>query len=151
MSIPTRGRPSEAATESDHRPEDQVGRPYPSIPQQTILVVDDESSLRELIVRSLKSEGYGVMEAGDGLEALETIDLGDSVALVICDINMPRMDGYKLADRLALRPDATPMIFISGYDQGGIALSGSIFSKPFSMEALLGEIHRMLGRQPQPE
>lgn len=114
----------------------------------TILVVDDESSLREIIVRTLQAEGYRVIEAGDGLQALALLDQDLDVALVITDIRMPRMDGYELADRMTVRPTPLPMIFISGYDQGGISLPGSLFPKPFAMDALLGEIHRLLGPQP---
>lgn len=111
----------------------------------TILVVDDESTLREIIVRTLQAEGYRVVEAGDGLQALALLDQELDVALVITDIRMPRMDGYELADRMTVRPTPLPMIFISGYDQGGISLPGSLFPKPFAMDALLGEIRRLLG------
>ncbi|HEY8259363.1 MAG TPA: response regulator [Gemmatimonadales bacterium] len=114
----------------------------------TLLLVDDESSLRSMISRALTDEGYRVLEAGDGVEALEILSRpGHEVRLIITDIRMPRMDGYELADRLVMRPRPLPMIFISGYGQAGISLPGSIFPKPFSMEDLLGEIRRLLGEE----
>jgi CheY-like chemotaxis protein len=119
------------------------------MPKPTILVVDDESSLREIIVRSLQTEGYRVIEAGDGQQALALLDQDElDIALVITDIRMPRMDGYELAERITVRPSPLPIIFISGYDQGGISLPGSIFAKPFSMDALLQEMRRLLGPPP---
>lgn len=123
----------------------------PSMRQSTILIVDDESSLREVVVRSLQAEGYRVIEAGDGLQALALIDQDHlDIALVITDIRMPRMDGRELAERITVRPTPLPMIFISGYDQRGVNLPGSLFPKPFSVDVLLREIRRLLGHQPDP-
>jgi two-component system, cell cycle sensor histidine kinase and response regulator CckA len=111
----------------------------------TVLVVDDESSLRSLVARRLASEGYRVLEAGDGVEALEILQSPDTdVRLVITDIRMPRMDGYELADRIGERAKSPPIIFISGYGQTGVWLPGSVFAKPFSLEALIEEASRLL-------
>lgn len=112
----------------------------------TLLVVDDESPLRQIIARALVAAGYHVLEADEGAQALELIHRPENqVSLVISDIRMPGMDGYELADRLSLRPHPIPMIFISGFGQTGISLPGSIFLKPFSMEELLTEVRRLLG------
>ena len=111
----------------------------------TVLVVDDESNLRRLVVRRLTSEGYRVLEAGDGVEALELLQAPDAdIRLVITDIRMPRMDGYALADSIGDRPKSPPMIFISGYGQTGVWLPGSVFAKPFSLDALMEEVRRLL-------
>lgn len=110
-----------------------------------VLVVDDEAGLRSLVARALADEGYEVLEAPDGLAALELIQApGSDVRLVISDIRMPRMDGYELADRITSRPNPPPMLFISGYGQAGVWLPGSVFPKPFSMAALLAEVRRLL-------
>jgi CheY-like chemotaxis protein len=109
-------------------------------------VVDDQSPLRAIIARALVNEGYHVLEANDGVEALELVQGPEHhVSLVISDIRMPGMDGYELADRLTQRPRPMPMIFISGYGQAGISLPGSIFLKPFSTQQLLTEVRRLLG------
>ncbi len=111
----------------------------------TVLVVDDEANLRRLVARRLVNEGYRVLEAGDGAEALELLHATDTqVDLVITDIRMPRMDGYELADRLVGRPKAPPIVFISGYGQNGVWLPGSVFAKPFSLDALMEEVRRLL-------
>jgi len=110
-----------------------------------VLVVDDEPGLRGLVARALADEGYRVVEASDGLAALELLQAPDAdVRLVISDIRMPRMDGYELADRISGGPNPPPMVFISGYGQTGVWLPGSVFPKPFSMAALLAEVRRLL-------
>jgi CheY-like chemotaxis protein len=110
-----------------------------------ILIVDDESALRTLIARELTDAGWAVLQANDGLQALEAIDRpGNGIDLVITDIRMPGMDGYELADRLSQRSTAMPMIFVSGFGQGGISLPGSVFLKPFVMEELFQEVRRLL-------
>ena len=111
----------------------------------TVLVVDDESSLRRLIARRLANEGYRVLEAGDGIEALALLQTPDTdIRLVITDIRMPRMDGYALADQIGDRPKSPPIIFVSGYGQTGVWLPGSVFAKPFSLDALMEEVRRLL-------
>lgn len=109
----------------------------------TLLVVDDEDGLRHIIARNLAFEGYRVLEAADGLQAL-AIASREPVDLVVTDVRMPQMDGYELADRLLRINDSLPIVFISGFDQRGIALPGTIFPKPFSMDALVREIRRLL-------
>lgn len=110
-----------------------------------VLVVDDEEGLRSLVVRALTEEGYRVLEANDGIAALEVLQDPDcDVRLIISDIRMPRMDGYELADQVVARPNPPPMLFISGYGQAGVWLPGSVFPKPFSMNGLLTEVRRLL-------
>ena len=112
----------------------------------TVLVVDDEVSLRGLVARRLNQEGYRVLEAGNGVEALELIRAPENdIRLVITDIRMPRMDGYELADRIGERARSPKMLFISGYGQTGVWLPGSVFGKPFSLEALMEEVRSLLG------
>ncbi len=93
-----------------------------------ILVVDDESDLRRLIARELVDAGWTVLQASDGRQALEAIDRpGNGIDLAITDIRMPVMDGYELADRLSERSPPMPMIFISGFGQGGISCPDRCF------------------------
>jgi CheY-like chemotaxis protein len=85
-----------------------------------------------------------VLEAGNGIEALELLQAPDTVVdLVITDIRMPRMDGYEFADRL-MGPKSPPIVFISGYGQSGVWLPGSVFAKPFSLDDLMEEVRRLL-------
>ena len=62
--------------------------------QIKILVVDDESRMRKLVRDFLEREGYQVLEAGDGMEAMEIFYEDKDIALIILDVMMPRMDGW---------------------------------------------------------
>ena len=68
-------------------------------PTATVLVVDDEPAIREVIATLLEDEGYLVRHAKDGLEALDTID-DDEIDLIVSDVVMPRLDGASLVRKL---------------------------------------------------
>ena len=82
----------------------------------TILLVEDEEGLRGLNARGLTSRGYTVLEAGNGVEAIEVIESrGGEVDLVVSDVVMPEMDGPTLAKELRKRNPNLKIIFVSGY------------------------------------
>jgi DNA-binding NtrC family response regulator len=118
-----------------------------------ILVVDDETAVRRFAARVLERDGFGVLEAVDGVQALEMIrDQGVSVEAVVSDIVMPRMNGVELMDALAASNPDLPVILMSGYATAalsdmGIASPCSIVPKPFSAERLLAEVHRCIGQR----
>lgn len=102
----------------------------------TVLVVDDEESLRLYLARVLEEEGYRVITARDGSSALALIErAGDSVRLVITDVSMPNLSGPELARRMATHPAAPPVLFISG-SHSGLDLPGPLLRKPFLAEEL---------------
>jgi CheY-like chemotaxis protein len=113
----------------------------------TILVVDDVAAVRHLARRALEVAGYRVLEAGDGIEALDCLIRSPVVDLVITDVRMPNMDGWELAARLAGRSPRVPVLFMSGYDEhlGSQSLLGPILAKPFSSEQLFERIRQVLG------
>ena len=130
----------------------------PSAPpkgSETILVVEDESGVRELACEFLKVSGYSVIQAKDGVEALEVVSRHQGpVDLVLTDIVMPRMGGPELVDRLkALRP-AMRAILMSGYaEYTGVSPQESsphppILQKPFSVASLVEKIREELIRPP---
>ena len=126
------GRPSRAA--------DDTG-------QGTILLVEDEEGLRGLNARGLKSRGYNVLEAGNGLEAIELIDGHDgSIDLVVSDVVMPEMDGPALLKELRKRSPNLKIIFVSGYAEEAFAKSlpeGGQFeflAKPFTLKQLIAKV-----------
>jgi two-component system, cell cycle sensor histidine kinase and response regulator CckA len=91
----------------------------PSRPRrETILLVDDESSMRKFLARVLAKEGYRVLVAGDGEEALAVSEaFAGEIHLLVTDVMMPVMNGKDLADRLcSLRPDIK-VLFVSGYSR----------------------------------
>ncbi|HEX4554261.1 MAG TPA: PAS domain-containing protein, partial [Xanthobacteraceae bacterium] len=82
----------------------------------TILLVEDEEGLRGLNARGLVSRGYTVLQAGNGVEAIEVIDQHDgTIALVVSDVVMPEMDGPSLLKELRRRKPELKIIFVSGY------------------------------------
>ena len=80
----------------------------------TILAVDDSNSMRQMVSFTLKQAGHEVMEASDGVEALELAKKND-FGLVISDVNMPRMDGISLIKELRTLPDYrfTPLLMLT--------------------------------------
>jgi DNA-binding response OmpR family regulator len=116
--------------------------------RSTILVVDDEESLRLYLARVLEEEGYRVITARDGSSALALIErAGDSVRLVITDVSMPNLSGPELARRVATRPAAPPVLFISGTDSG-LNLPGPLLPKPFLPEELTRLVRCMVPEEP---
>jgi signal transduction histidine kinase/CheY-like chemotaxis protein len=121
---------------------------------ETVLVVEDEAGVRDLACQFLISSGYSVLQAKDGVEALEIIaGHAGPVHLVVSDLLMPRMGGAELAAHLNVCcPDAKVM-FITGYSEFSTGDSNSlskqnpgvILQKPFSKRSLLEKIRKSLG------
>ena len=81
----------------------------------SVLVVDDESAVRRFAVRVLQREGYEVLEAADGHEALEMIRAGQvTVDLIVSDIVMPRVNGVELMQAVAESHPDVPVVLMSG-------------------------------------
>lgn len=82
----------------------------------TILVVDDEISIRQALRRYLEALGHTVLEAGDGVDALAVLK-EKAVDLAFVDLMMPRMDGLGLLSRMRSEYPATKVVVVSGYDE----------------------------------
>ncbi len=113
----------------------------------TILLVEDEEGLRGLNARGLTSRGYTVLEAGNGVEAIEVIESrGGNVDLVVSDVVMPEMDGPTLAKELRSRNPKLKIIFVSGYAEDAFEKNlpeGSQFdflAKPFTLKQLVAAV-----------
>ncbi len=118
----------------------------------SILVVDDEGAVRRFALRVLEREGYRVLEARDGLEALELIKEGHQFDAVVSDIVMPRMNGVELMQAMSTTSPDLPVILMSGYATGALAELGisapcAILPKPFPAERLLQEVRRCTRRR----
>lgn len=117
----------------------------------TLLVVEDEDSVRRLVCGVLEQRGYTVLMATDGREALNLCqNYPDTIDLLITDMVMPAMNGTELADKLSTtRPDIK-VLFISGYSDDAIANHGLLapdtlfLQKPFSPDALTRKVREML-------
>ena len=81
---------------------------------KTIMIVDDSTSLRQVVGITLKRAGFDVIEAGDGLQALDKLD-GRKINLIISDVNMPNMDGISFVSMAKQRPAYrfTPVIMLT--------------------------------------
>ena len=102
----------------------------------TVLVVEDEPIIRELMTILLEDEGYAVHQAVDGLQALEMLER-PGTDLVLSDVKMPRLDGASLVHRLRSRGDAIPVVLMSAV-YAEVDLPGVRFlRKPVNFEQLL--------------
>jgi CheY-like chemotaxis protein len=102
----------------------------------TVLVVEDEPVIRELMAILLEDEGYAVRQAVDGLQALEVMEQ-HGIDLVLSDVKMPRLDGASLVHRLRSRGDETPVLLMSAV-YAEVDLPGVRFlRKPVNCEHLL--------------
>jgi two-component system cell cycle sensor histidine kinase/response regulator CckA len=113
----------------------------------TILLVEDEEGLRALNARGLKSRGYTVIEAGNGVEALEELGKqGGEVDLVVSDVVMPEMDGPTLLIELRKRKPDIKIIFVSGYAEEAFEKSlpdpnqFEFLPKPFTLKQLVAKV-----------
>jgi two-component system cell cycle sensor histidine kinase/response regulator CckA len=120
--------------------------------QGTILLVEDEEGLRRLNARGLASRGYTVLEAGNGVEAIEVIEKSNgAVDLVVSDVVMPEMDGPTLLQELRRRNPALKIIFVSGYAEDAFQkhfpADGERFTflaKPFTLKELVNAVKERL-------
>ena len=128
---------------------DRVGVGGPEAP--TVLIVDDEELVREVIADELRDRGFRVIEADGGLAALEIIDTNDVISLMISDLAMPGMSGHMLIHETHRRRPGLPAILLTGYagDEAGSpdgSLSGnySLLHKPITGSQLASHIVGLL-------
>jgi signal transduction histidine kinase/ActR/RegA family two-component response regulator len=120
---------------------------------ETILLVEDEGSLRRAAAEFLSLRGYTVLEARDGLDALSvTKNYGSTIHLTVTDVVMPHMSGGQLAKELeTLRPE-TRMLFVSGYtgqtvlDHKVTRVENNFLQKPFTLKQLASRVRTVLDR-----
>ncbi len=117
---------------------------------QTVLVVDDEQTVRMLIVEVLEELGYIAIEANDGLAGLKLLQSGLRADLLVTDVGMPGMNGRQLADAgRALRPDLK-ILFVTGYAETAVVSHGhleagmAIVTKPFMLDDLASRIKALI-------
>jgi PAS domain S-box-containing protein len=119
---------------------------------ETILLVEDEPAVRDLAMRVLRSQGYTVLEAGDGIEALQfAAQQPDArIDLLVTDVVMPRMGGAALAEQLSVIRPGMKVLFTSGYTEDAIlhasqlAADTHFLHKPFSPAALAQKVRGIL-------
>lgn len=119
---------------------------------KTVLVVDDSSTMRQMVKYTLTSAGYEVVEAGNGKEAVDKLNAGAKPALVVTDLNMPEMDGITLIKELRKMAafKFTPILMLtteSAEDKkqaGKEAGATGWIAKPFNPEQFLKIVKKVL-------
>jgi len=132
-----------------------AGSPAPRPSASTrVMVVDDEPAVRKAVQRNLALRGYVVTTAADGQEALDLLErTGMAVDAVVSDINMPRVNGITLAQRLRERGATFPIVLMTGYagpelERNELPAGTALLGKPFDFDELSQLLARMLGSAP---
>jgi PAS domain S-box-containing protein len=116
---------------------------------ETILLVEDEGSVRDLARRMLEASGYQVLSAANGSDALELCEAHhERIDLMLTDVVMPEMRGAELAQRIGLVRPGLPVLYMSGYTDNSIDADGSgsvsFLQKPFTLKELRGAVRDAL-------
>ncbi len=140
--------PRESESTAELRPQSKLGQETGS---ETILIIDDEASVRRTTRRALEYCGYQVLEASDGIEGLKAFNKEmENIGLVILDIVMPEMSGWDVLVKLKAIAEKTPVIVVSGYagaDQTPEHLTTTaeaFLRKPFELAQLTSTVRRLI-------
>ncbi|PSB55344.1 hybrid sensor histidine kinase/response regulator [Chroococcidiopsis cubana CCALA 043] len=145
--IATSQHPASLEPEDRHRAAAELQNQRP-----TILVVDDSINVRRLLSLTLEKAGYRVEQGKDGLDALEKLMSGAQIAAVVCDIDMPRLDGYGFLARVKSNPafQQLPIVMLtsrSGIKERQLALNlgaTAFFCKPYDKQQLSETLERLI-------
>jgi DNA-binding NtrC family response regulator len=133
--------------------ESKTTTPVSSAPKgtETVLVVEDQDGIRDIVRESLRRNGYKVLIAVDGNEALQIASsFPDPIHLLVTDLVMPNIGGRELAQRLTPQRPAMKVLFMSGYSEHSAldieetGAPATILQKPFSLDALARNVRRVL-------
>lgn len=119
---------------------------------KTILIVDDSTSLRTVVRLALARAGYDVIEAGDGVAALDALAKAPKVHLIVCDVNMPNMDGITFVTQVKQHPRHRfiPVIMLTtegeedAKNRGRQAGAKAWIVKPFNPPQLLDAVSKLV-------
>ncbi len=118
---------------------------------ETVLVVDDEPTIRMLIGDTLAELGYRAIEVGDAASGLKVLDSDVNIDLLITDVGLPGgMNGKEMADAARAKRPKLKVLFITGYAENAAITNGhlepgmDVMSKPFSMDKLAGRIRSII-------
>lgn len=120
--------------------------------REVVLIVEDEPVIRRLLRLTLERADYTVLEAADGIEAVDLLDTGQHrVSAIVSDITMPRMDGLALVDHLESSHPALPIVLASGLHRletipsPVAARIAGFLVKPYSRSTVLAVVARVVG------
>ncbi len=123
---------------------------------RTILIVDDSRSVRHSVSVVLKRAGFEMAEAADGQEGLAMVDSNRDLGMVICDINMPNMDGLEMVERIKAQPENKTLPVLMLTTEGQMSLvkrakqAGAVgwIVKPFDPNQLVQTVSKLTGESP---
>jgi two-component system, cell cycle sensor histidine kinase and response regulator CckA len=123
--------------------------------ERLVLIVDDEPSLRNLLSRTLNSQGIQTLTAGDGEDALQVLSHQPEIDLVLLDLTMPKKDGFEVFSTLRAQGNTIPIVLMSGYSEHALkrftAINGEtppFLQKPFRAHELVDVIQKILAAPP---
>jgi two-component system chemotaxis response regulator CheY len=119
-----------------------------------ILVVDDSEIIRFQLAEDLSAEGHEVLQAVDGLNGLEVISEHDDIKLIICDVNMPEMDGITMCEQVSKDESRNkiPIVMLTTQNSPEMKAKGKAYgvvawvTKPYKAAALLGGVKKLVGQ-----
>jgi CheY-like chemotaxis protein len=122
----------------------------PSGGSETILLVEDEPSVRDIARRTLEASGYNVLAAANGNDALQLCTVhSEHIDLMVTDVVMPQMRGTELARRVAHIRPGLPVLYMSGYTDSSLELDGgasvAFLQKPFTLDAFRTAVREAVG------
>jgi len=118
-----------------------------------VLVVDDDSGVREVTASMLHDLGYDVIEAGSGGAALDALDHNQSITVVLLDFAIPGMNGSEVAGEIRSRRPNLPILFATGYADAEAQIDAGnemIIHKPFIEQKLAAKLMETLNERPLP-
>ena len=138
---------------SDEKQAEPKSAPTEVLPvgEETILIVDDEPALLELVEESLQSLGYRILSASNGEQALEVLAKEPDIDMMFTDVVMPGMNGYELAEKAVAMHAGLKVLLTSGYTELATARNGQaqfnahLLSKPYSQKDLAKYVRELLG------
>ncbi len=152
LRLPVVASHDEAVVQAKPKPEAGL-----SFSGETVLVVDDEPSVRMFVSEALGNLGYRVIEAADGLSGLQLLQSDTPIDLLVTDIGLPGgIDGRRMADGARKCRPNLPVLLMTGYAEPSIVSSQPlesctvVLTKPFALEALVLNVSTLLGKQEGP-
>jgi two-component system chemotaxis response regulator CheY len=115
----------------------------------SILVIDDSMMVRKQVGNALKAQGYHVVEAVDGVDALSKLESNPDTRLVVCDVNMPRMNGLEFLEQLSAKNRSLPVVMLTTEGQPELIQRAKSLGavgwlvKPFKPEFLLATAKKL--------